>query len=200
VNGLACQERHNCKSPQLHAFLDRYTKGVGSWDHSMLWVCMCLYFFGFLRAGEAVIESDSSFDPSQHLSFTDIAVDRTTHPSFIRVTIKQSKTDPFRAGVDIIIGRLKRELSPVAAVLSYMAKRGPGPGLLFRFEDSWPLTHQKLVSNLQVVLQRVGIDCSKYSAHSFRIGVATTVAAQSVQDSLIKTVGHWESVAYQLYV
>ena len=42
--------------------------------------------------------------------------------------IKQSKTDPFRAGVDIIIGHSKRELCPVVAVLSYMAKEGQDQG------------------------------------------------------------------------
>jgi len=32
-------------------------------------------FFGFLSAGEAVIESNSAFDASQHLLFVDISVD-----------------------------------------------------------------------------------------------------------------------------
>ena len=53
---------------------------------------------------------------------------------------------------------------------------------------------------MREVLQKVGIDCSKYSGHSFRIGAATTAAAVGIQDSLIKTMGRWESVAYQLYV
>ena len=53
---------------------------------------------------------------------------------------------------------------------------------------------------MREVLQKVGIDCSKYSGHSFRVGAATTAAAVGIQDSLIKTMGRWESVAYQLYV
>jgi len=53
---------------------------------------------------------------------------------------------------------------------------------------------------MREVMQRIGIDDQKYSSHSFRIGAATTAACHGVQDSLIKTVGRWESVAYQLYV
>ena len=78
-------------------------------------------------------------------------------------------------------------------------KRGPGPGALFQFADGRPLTRPRLVSSLREVLQKVGINCSKYSGHSFQIGVATTAATLGIQDSL--TMGHWENViAYQLYV
>jgi len=146
-----------------------------------------------LRAEEAVIESDSAFNASQHLSFANIA-----QPSFIKVRIKQSKTDPFRVGVDVIIGHTGGKLCPVPAVLNYLAKKGPGPGLLFRFEDGQPLTRQRLISSMREILQKVGIDRSKYSGHSFWIGATTIAAALGIQDSslLIKIMGCWESVAY----
>ena len=149
------------------------------WDHIMLWAMMCLCFFGFLRAGKAVAP-DSNFDPSQHLTYTDIAVDNLVDPKHLQVNIKQSKTDPFRMGVKVWIGRTGGDLCPIAAILSYMALRGPGEGPLFRFQNGSPLTRQKLVNKLREVLQRVGIDCSKYSAYSFRIGAATTAAAKEI--------------------
>ena len=43
-----------------------------NWDHSILWAYTCLCFFGFLKTEGAVIESDSDFDTSQHLSFANI--------------------------------------------------------------------------------------------------------------------------------
>ena len=89
---------------------------------------------------------------------------------------------------------------PVAVVLAYMFLRGPGEGPLFRFKDGWPLTRQRLVSKIRKVMRRIGIDDQKYSGHSFCIGAATTAACCGIQDSLIKTMGRWESVAYQLYV
>ena len=170
------------------------------WDVIMLWAAMCLCFYGFLRAGEAVVPSDEGFDPSQHLTFEDITVDSVVNPTFMTVRIKQSKTDPFRRGVQIVIGRTGGSLCPLAAVLSYMAIRRSGEGPLFKFSNGLALTRARFVARVREVLQEVGIDQSKYAGHSFRIGAATTAAARGVQDSLIKTMGRWQSVAYQMYI
>ena len=69
-----------------------------------------------------------------------------------------------------------------------------------RYSDGRALTRERFVDQVRKVLQEAGIDQSAYSGHSFRIGAATTAAAQGIQDSLIKTMGRWQSVAYQLYV
>ena len=53
---------------------------------------MC--FFGFMRAGELVVPSDSGFDPSCHLAAGDVLVDSRTSPSYLVVNVKTSKTDP----------------------------------------------------------------------------------------------------------
>ena len=109
-----------------------------------------------------------------HLSFHNISVDSIEAPSSLKVRIKESKTDPFRLGVDIFVGRTGNELWPVAAVLAYMVKRGPNPGPFFTFQDGKPLTHQRFVARVREVLTLAGIDCSPYSGHSFRSGAATT--------------------------
>ena len=49
-------------------------------------------------------------------------------------------------------------------------------------------------------LQKAGIDQDKYCGHSFRIGVATTAAAKGIENSLIKTLGRWESLVYLQYI
>ena len=53
---------------------------------------------------------------------------------------------------------------------------------------------------VRAALTRAGVDQSKYCGHSFRIGAATTAAARGIEDSIIKTLGRWESVAYLQYV
>lgn len=108
-------------------------KDSQEWDDIMLWAVMCLCFFGFLRSGEVVAPDDHSFDPAQHLTFADVKVDSLTNPSCLAVNIKQSKTDPFRSGVKVIVGKTEGELCPVTAMLAYMVLRGQGDGPLFRF-------------------------------------------------------------------
>lgn len=73
-------------------------------DASMLWAASCLCFFGFLRMGEAVVPSDTEFNPMVHLTYQDVQAESTSQPKWIRVRIKASKTDPFRVGVTIYVG------------------------------------------------------------------------------------------------
>lgn len=49
-------------------------------------------------------------------------------------------------------------------------------------------------------MRAAGVDDKSYSGHSFRIGAATAAAAADVPDHVIKMLGRWESLAYQLYV
>lgn len=53
---------------------------------------------------------------------------------------------------------------------------------------------------IRTALNSAGVDQQKYCGHSFRIGAATTAAARGIEDSVIKTLGRWESVAYLQYV
>ena len=132
----------------------------------------CVGFFGFLRAGEFTV-SEGSFDPGSHLSFEDIALDCHFNPSVILIHLKASKTDPFRQGVDVVIGKTGDDLCPVQAAVRYLAVRGNGLGPLFMFSDGRYLSRDRLVSSLRRVLSAANIDTSRFNGHSFRIGVAT---------------------------
>ena len=76
----------------------------------LLWAACCVAFFGFLRCGEFTVPSQADYDPGAHLSFNDIAIDDKRSPSVIQVNIKQSKTDPFRQGVQIYLGKTGKAL------------------------------------------------------------------------------------------
>ena len=79
----------------------------------MLWAACCLCFFGFLRSGEVTVPSLKEYDSEGHLSVGDVALDSQRDPSVVRVHIKQSKTDPFRRGVFIYLGKTENDLCPV---------------------------------------------------------------------------------------
>ena len=97
-------------------------------DHIMLWAACCLGFFSFLRSGEMTAPENEEFDPGQHLSYADISADNPLNPTMLAVKIKQSKTDQFRQGAKVFLGRTDTPLCPVVAMLAYLAWRGSGDG------------------------------------------------------------------------
>ena len=82
------------------------------------------------------VPDDSSYDPSVHMSFNDITVDDPRVPTVLRVTIKQSKTNPFRKRINLFLGKISMDLCPVVAMLNYLVLRGPRAGPLFHFKDN----------------------------------------------------------------
>lgn len=49
--------------------------------------------------------TESGYDEGAHLSFHNVSVDDLSNPQVLQVRLKAFKTDPFRSGVDIFIGR-----------------------------------------------------------------------------------------------
>ena len=95
---------------------------------------------------------------------------------------------------------LGKTATPVDAIVRYIAVGSSDLGPLFVTNAWTPPTQAYLVSNLKAALSRAGLDNSLYNSHSFRIGAATTAAAQGLEDSLIQTVGRWRSDAYKVYI
>ena len=93
---------------------------VSCHDQCMFWAACALAYFGFLK-----------FSPALHLVVGAVAVDSSNHPLCLRVRIKTSKTDPFRKGCLVHIGRAKPPLCAVDTILAYPARRGNAPGPLF---------------------------------------------------------------------
>ena len=109
----------------------------------------------------------------------DITVDNASRLQVVRVHIKASKTDPFRKGVHVFLGRTEYPLCPVTALLAYMVIRGRAPGPLFFMAHGAFLT---FVQEVRKALSIAGIDQAKYAGHSFRIGAASTASAAGIED------------------
>ena len=169
-------------------------------DNVMLWAACCTCFWEFLRSGEITVPSLRAYDSDGHLSVGDVGLDSLSSPSVCQVHNKASKTDPFRKGVMVYLGASGDRLCQVAALAAYLVVCGQSPGPFFRFASGVPLSREVLVTRVRAALRLSGVDVSQYSGHSFRIGATTTAAAVGIEDSLIKTLGRWESSTYLLYV
>ena len=89
-------------NPQRPEVSVGYTSGQPQLYHAL--GGMLLGIFWILRAGEFTVTSNQSFDAGAQLTPADISVDRHDGPSVMCVSLKQSKTDPFRVGVSVFLG------------------------------------------------------------------------------------------------
>ena len=116
------------------------------------------------------------------------------------IRLKQSKCDQFGKGVDIFVGRIYTDICPVTEILQYVALHGPAPGLLFIFDDGPPLTKAVFIKRVREALVSMGLNPQDYAGHSFRIGAATTAAQVGLEDSVIRSLGRWNSDAFYRYI
>ena len=177
-----------------------WSREAKNFDYIMLWAACCLCYYGFLRSGEITVPSETGYDSGVHLNMADISVDNAENPTVVKVKIKASKTDQFRKGVDLFIGRTYNQLCPIEALMAYIAVRGQEEGLFFQFKNNRLLTKGRFVTGLRDALTTAGIDAKKFAGHSFRIGAATTAAKNGISADKIQTLGRWESSAYLLYI
>ncbi|XP_046558393.1 uncharacterized protein LOC124267514 [Haliotis rubra] len=165
---------------------------------SLMLAVVCLAFLGFLRCGEFTVRG--SFDCDSNLCRNDVVLAEDN--SFMERTLRSSKTDPYRRGVKIVVFDNER-FQHVHAMSQYLRLRAsiprPSPAL-FVTQEGYPLTREFFLHKLQVLLNRLSYRSSDFNGHSFRIGAATTAAANFVDDHLIQTLGRWSSMAYTRYI
>ena len=148
-------------------------------------VYLLLAFFSFLRSGEL-------------LSLQRGDLHRTTDGLYVHIW--QSKTDPFRSGaVARVLPTGDPSLCAVTSMDSYLTSRDPAAGPLFQLQTA-ALTRQRLNSLIRDLASRSGVDPSRYSSHSFRIGAALAAAAARIPHWRIKALGHWSSDCYKRYI
>ena len=135
----------------------------------MIWAACAMAFFGFLRSSEFTVPSQSQFDPNVHLCLSDISLDSSHSSQIVQVNIKQSKTDPFRQGITLSLGRTGHKICPVKAIVPFLAARGSGPGPLFVLHNQQMLTREMFSAALDKVFTQLHLDKDQFNTHSFRI-------------------------------
>ena len=153
--------------------------------HCMFWAACNLAYFSFLHSAEFTVPNLASSWPSIHLGLADVALDSLSSPSCLQLRIKVSKTDSFRKGCFLHIGKGKFPLCTIHSLLAYLTLRGDAPGPLFLFRNRQRLTHALLTPWFRDILSSAGIQ-GTFSSHSFRIGAATVAARNGILDHQIQ--------------
>ena len=157
--------------------------------------------FGFFRMGELTVPSQDAFDPSVHLTFKDIVVDSMTDTRLLSITLKQSKTNQFKRGAQVLIGCSGDTMvCPVTATLAYLALRQGGEGPLFLFKNGMYLTKENFIKPIREALDTLGYGSEPSATHSFQIGAAIAAAEAGIDEASIKALGRWKRNAFQAYI
>ncbi|CAG2232678.1 unnamed protein product [Mytilus edulis] len=161
------------------------------YELSLFKAAFSLAFHGLFRVGELVVTNSLQ---SHTLQLSDIHILN----GLLQVCIPSSKTDQLGKGSNICIyPQLDLNICPVNLVSEFIKSRPPVLGPLFCHFDGSPLSRYQFVTLLKKAIDLSGIDQTRYSSHSFRIGAATTLSMDGVSDSEIMRLGRWSSNAYK---
>lgn len=183
--------------PLLKKLISRLREGCfGIYSDMMLESVLLMAFYGFLRGGEFSTRSDS-FNPSHDLTISDVSI----FSHHFTIFLKHSKTDRNREGSFVYVSENNSAFCPLSSMLAYLRSR-PQAHLedpLFTTEEGKPMSRAWFASRFRLLCQYCGLPPECYSAHSLRIGAATT-AASSTPVSTLKAMGRWSSAAYERYL
>ena len=118
-------------------------KNPHDYRNIMMWAACCLVFLDFYAA--ASLQCHHKVPTTAKSTFhlrTYVAVDNQANTQPLRVVIKQSKTDPFRQGASLYLGKTDSFICPVTGILPFLAVRGNQDGPLFILKDGRMLTRQ----------------------------------------------------------
>ena len=120
----------------------------------------------------------------------------------VRIRVRQSKTDQYRDGNEVVIARTGSDTCPVAMLERYMAMANltpAGENWLFRpltatkHGHRRQLTYSRVWEVVREALHRLGEKPDDYGLHSFKAVGATAAANAGVEDRLFKRHGRWKS-------
>ena len=178
---------------------DLRTADYCSHDRRVFWTACVMAFFGYLRVSEyctAYAERQSPAD----LRLGDL----TVRSDEVILTLRSSKTDPFREGQRVALRPTGRSICPVSvvhALISSLKKsrlRQPRSPVL-TFADGSFLS----CSRFRHFIKRMMAyhpEGHRFGTHSFRIGAATTAALIGQHPDEIKRAGRWKSNVYAGYI
>ena len=160
-----------------------------------------LSFFSFLRLSSLAPNAILTFDPLKHLCRGDVFISKRR----ASVLVKWSKTLQFGDKVKIIhLPYLANELCPISALKTLLRCQPAGDNLpLFQFHNGthWiPLTDSRIRKNFKSILQKMELQSSNLTMHSFRRSGATYAFNNNTPLQSIQQHGIWSSDCVWRYI
>ena len=170
----------------------------------VLWAALTMGHYGLFCSGELAQPKLAEARAPHCIRLQDV----TPHFSvgqlhYICVFLASSKTDHFHKGCPIIIGCTRTTICGACKawlLLQHHQHVGSSPEDPFFKINDRALDRVTLVNHIKNLATSLGLDSSRYSGHSLRIGGATSAAEAGLSQSQIKLLGHWNSQAYQTYI
>jgi len=185
-------------------------ESIRNWDADMMkkllmWAVCCLAFNGAFRVHELLCKTESEFDVDFTLLADDVKVRQgrvNAGGKFLEVKLKSPKEDRTGKSVIVEVFESSGALCPVKAFERWRDRARVDCGFpLFRESSGVPLTGRALNRWMKQLLEpHVNYKKGKFTSHSFRIGLATTLGSLGVSDADIKAAGRWSSTAFEIYM
>lgn len=181
---------------------------------SLRWICnsdyetrmfasaFSLAYFAMLRVSELSVENNGN-EHGHALNFNDVTIIDKNGVTELHIKICSSKTDQKRLSATLILhNHVNSAICPINLLKSFICTRFSGlngSNKLYIHFNGQALTKYQFCSVLQKSLRFCEVPFHIRS-HSFRIGRATDLAKEGVDEDTIKVNGRWKSSSYLRYI
>jgi hypothetical protein len=192
---LRAGETPNKKLPITTGLLSRIVKliNIKDPDDILLIMIASLGIYGLLRSSEFLNDKKPLFWN---------ALIKFNKDSIV-IRFNNNKVEMFQQGFNVAYFRNNSPSCPIKNLILYLASLNKPPTStqpLFQKKDGSIATKSWVVKKLQQFIIKLNLPSHLYTGHSFRRGGATSLAECGVPDNVIKSMGRWNSWAYQLYI
>ena len=196
----------------LRALRDRLKRAIMPQPRKrLIWLVAMWCWSGAFRIHEILAKDPISFDPTSTLLSSDVSLSivevRGTVHEVVKVFLRHPKEERLSAGVTIDLFKITGEASwlcPVRAHMKWRAERSTKPSAmlpLLRTSSGECYTGAAFNKDLKKFLGDFAHDMGgSISSHSFRSGIATSMAAAGYSDQEIMSMGRWHSSAFLHYI
>ena len=168
-----------------------------SYEVRLFKAAFSMAFFGFLRVSEMLGQRFTGGGGRGPLKLTSVKVEL----SKVTVNLSGSKTNQL-GHVEVV--QIEKEsspdLCPVKALQQFLLVHPGNSDFLFVHFNGAPLKRHQFQSVLKKAARILGWPKGGFSSHSFRIGAATSAAANGVPLENIMLKGRWKSAAVSGYI